>query len=57
MGNGASGPDALSRVLSELSSEGIHARQHEMRFSSEAHPTALSNLVGMRCCAFPGIAL
>jgi hypothetical protein len=35
--------DALSRVLSELSSEGIHAREHGMRFSSEAHPTALSN--------------
>jgi hypothetical protein len=52
-----SGPDALARVLDGMLSEGIHAMRHGMRLSSEAHPTALSNLVGMRCRAFPEIPL
>jgi hypothetical protein len=33
------------------------AMRHGMRLSSEAHPTALSNRVGMRCRAFPEIPL
>jgi hypothetical protein len=57
MGKGATGPDALSRVLSGSLSEAHPCNAAFHAFFSEAHPTALSNLVGTRCRAFPEIPL